>query len=222
MVSFAVEGRNDETLRADAAKAGVALRPDELRRIAQTLRRNPTMVELQAFDAQWSEHCSYKSSRHHLKKLPTSGRMVVLGPAEDSGILHLGEHRGERYGIVVAHESHNHPSQVVPFEGAATGIGGIVRDVWLSESGPVWIERQQIRSTLAPGRASVSDRIVVRNTKAGKTATTLRLTAWDPQGVPAARQSRRVELGAGTDRCSMRKALTSACARSKSAIATCC
>ena len=129
MVSFTVEGRNDDTLRADAAKAGVALRPDELRRIAQALGRNPTMVELQAFDAQWSEHCSYKSSRHHLKKLPTSGKMVVLGPAEDSGILHLGEHRGERYGIVIAHESHNHPSQVVPFEGAATGIGGIVRDV---------------------------------------------------------------------------------------------
>ncbi len=129
MVSFAVEGRNDETLRTAAAKAGVALRPDELRRIAQTLRRDPTMVELQAFDAQWSEHCSYKSSRHHLKNLPTSGTMVVLGPAEDSGILHLGEHRGERYGIVIAHESHNHPSQVVPFEGAATGIGGIVRDV---------------------------------------------------------------------------------------------
>ena len=109
--------------------AGVALRSDELTRIRERLGREPSAVELHAFDAQWSEHCSYKSSRHLLKRLPTSGTCVVLGPAEDSGILHLGEWNGERYGIVIAHESHNHPSQVVPFEGAATGIGGIVRDV---------------------------------------------------------------------------------------------
>jgi phosphoribosylformylglycinamidine synthase II len=107
----------------------VALRDDELQRIAEQLGREPTIVELHAFDAQWSEHCSYKSSRHHLRKLPASGNNVVLGPGEDAGILHLGVHNGERYAIVVAHESHNHPSQVVPFEGAATGIGGIVRDV---------------------------------------------------------------------------------------------
>jgi phosphoribosylformylglycinamidine synthase len=105
------------------------LRPDELRRIAEGLGREPTTVELYAFDAQWSEHCSYKSSRHLLKQLPTTGPDVVLGPGEDAGILHLGEHNGERYGVVIAHESHNHPSQVVPFEGAATGVGGIVRDV---------------------------------------------------------------------------------------------
>src|SRR5207253_9445010 len=91
--------------------------------------REPTTVELHAFDAQWSEHCSYKSSRHLLKQLPTTGPDVVLGPGEDAGILHLGEHNGERYGVVIAHESHNHPSQVVPFEGAATGVGGILRDV---------------------------------------------------------------------------------------------
>ena len=105
------------------------MRPDELRRIAEGLGREPTTVELHAFDAQWSEHCSYKSSRHLLKQLPTTGPDVVLGPGEDAGILHLGEHNGERYGVVIAHESHNHPSQVVPFEGAATGVGGIVRDV---------------------------------------------------------------------------------------------
>ncbi|MDP9024783.1 MAG: AIR synthase related protein, partial [Candidatus Eremiobacteraeota bacterium] len=122
-------GSTDDELRVQAANSGVALRPDELRRIAQRLGRDPSIVELHAFDAQWSEHCSYKSSRHLLRALPTTGPAVVLGPSEDSGILHLGEHKGERYGIVVAHESHNHPSQVVPFEGAATGIGGIVRDV---------------------------------------------------------------------------------------------
>ncbi len=112
-----------------AELAGIALRTDEIARIRERLGREPSVVELHAFDAQWSEHCSYKSSRHLLKALPTSGERVVLGPAEDSGILHLGEFKGERYGIVIAHESHNHPSQVVPFEGAATGIGGIVRDV---------------------------------------------------------------------------------------------
>jgi phosphoribosylformylglycinamidine synthase subunit PurL len=121
--------RRVRTLVDERLRASLALRDDELTRIEQELGRQPSVVELHAFDAQWSEHCSYKSSRHHLRALPTSGPDVVIGPGEDSGILHLGEHDGERYGIVVAHESHNHPSQVVPFEGAATGIGGIVRDV---------------------------------------------------------------------------------------------
>ncbi|MBV8066556.1 MAG: phosphoribosylformylglycinamidine synthase subunit PurL, partial [Candidatus Eremiobacteraeota bacterium] len=111
------------------SRANVALREDELQRIAQHLGREPSIVELHAFDAQWSEHCSYKSSRHHLSRLPTSGGSVVLGPGEDAGAVHLGAHEGERFAVVVAHESHNHPSQVVPFEGAATGTGGIVRDV---------------------------------------------------------------------------------------------
>ena len=114
---------------ARGRRIGVALSDDELRRIAEHLGRVPTETELFAFDAQWSEHCSYKSSREHLRKLPTEGPTVLLGVGEDAGIVRLGEWQGETYGIVVAHESHNHPSQVVPFEGAATGIGGIVRDV---------------------------------------------------------------------------------------------
>jgi phosphoribosylformylglycinamidine synthase subunit PurL len=114
---------------ARGRRLGLALSDDELRRIAEHLGRVPTDTELFAFDAQWSEHCSYKSSREHLKKLPTEGPSVLLGVGEDAGIVRLGEWNGETYGIVVAHESHNHPSQVVPFEGAATGIGGIVRDV---------------------------------------------------------------------------------------------
>ncbi|HWT04818.1 MAG TPA: phosphoribosylformylglycinamidine synthase subunit PurL [Xanthomonadales bacterium] len=114
---------------ARGRRIGVALSDDELRRIAEHLGRAPTDTELFAFDAQWSEHCSYKSSREHLGKLPTEGPSVLLGVGEDAGIVRLGEWNGETYGIVVAHESHNHPSQVVPFEGAATGIGGIVRDV---------------------------------------------------------------------------------------------
>jgi len=109
--------------------SAVNLRPDEIERIRVALGREPSVVELHAFDAQWSEHCSYKSSRHFLKRLPVTGENVVVGVGQDAGIVHLGTHNGERYGIVIAHESHNHPSQVVPFEGAATGVGGIVRDV---------------------------------------------------------------------------------------------
>jgi phosphoribosylformylglycinamidine synthase len=121
--------RDTERLIAERKQIGVALSPDELRAIVAHLGRIPTDTELFAFDAQWSEHCSYKSSRHHLRKLPVDGPTVMQGPAEDAGILHLGTWEGERYGVVIAHESHNHPSQVVPFEGAATGVGGIVRDV---------------------------------------------------------------------------------------------
>ncbi|MBV8601175.1 MAG: phosphoribosylformylglycinamidine synthase subunit PurL [Candidatus Eremiobacteraeota bacterium] len=107
----------------------IALSPEERKRVVETLGREPTPVEWFAFDAQWSEHCSYKSSRRFLRNLPTSGERVILGPGEDAGVVRLGDYNGESYAIVVAHESHNHPSQVVPFEGAATGIGGIVRDV---------------------------------------------------------------------------------------------
>ncbi len=119
----------DAALEAMLRSHGLALKIDEVRKIAAHLQREPTIVELHAFDAQWSEHCSYKSSRRFLSRLPTDGPTVMQGPQEDAGIVHLGTWEGKAYGIVIAHESHNHPSQVVPFEGAATGIGGIVRDV---------------------------------------------------------------------------------------------
>ena len=106
----------------------VALRDDELQRIAQRLGREPTIVELHAFDAQWSEHCSYKSSRHHLSAFRRAARASCSGPARTPASC-TRRARRRTYCVVVAHESHNHPSQVVPFEGAATGIGGIVRDV---------------------------------------------------------------------------------------------
>jgi phosphoribosylformylglycinamidine synthase len=124
-----VQGVSDAQVEANARHFGVALGVEELRSIAQRLDRDPTVVEAHAFAAQWSEHCSYASSRHFLSRVPTQGPSVILGPKEDAGIVRLGEWQGETYGIVIAHESHNHPSQVVPFEGAATGIGGIVRDV---------------------------------------------------------------------------------------------
>ena len=124
-----VLGVDDATLEGTLRHQGLALKQSEIRTIASTLGRDPSVVEAHAFDAQWSEHCSYKSSRHHLRGLPIDGPTVLQGPQEDAGIVHLGEFEGKTYGIVFAHESHNHPSQVVPFEGAATGIGGIVRDV---------------------------------------------------------------------------------------------
>jgi len=127
--ALAVAGSDDAALGRALAANGLALKVSEARTIAERLGRDPTLVEAFAFDAQWSEHCSYKSSRTFLKRLPTEGESVVVGVGQDAGVVRLGEWEGRSYGIVVAHESHNHPSQVVPFEGAATGVGGIVRDV---------------------------------------------------------------------------------------------
>jgi phosphoribosylformylglycinamidine synthase II len=111
-------------------REGLRLAPDEVRRMLELLGRDPSRVEATIFDTMWSEHCSYKSSRWALKAfLPTESPSVILGPGEDAGVVRLGSHRGVEYALVLAHESHNHPSQVVPVEGAATGIGGIVRDV---------------------------------------------------------------------------------------------
>jgi phosphoribosylformylglycinamidine synthase len=111
-------------------REGFRLTPEEARRMLSLLGRDPTRVEATIFDTMWSEHCSYKSSRWVLKAhLPVESPWVILGPGEDAGVVRLGVHEGVEYALVIAHESHNHPSQVVPTEGAATGIGGIVRDV---------------------------------------------------------------------------------------------
>src|SRR3990167_9080114 len=120
---------SDSELKDFLRKNGLSLTLEEARKIVSLIGRNPTLTELHIFNIQWSEHCSYKSSRHVLKMLPTSAPNVIQGPEEDAGILYLTDIGKDRYGIVFAHESHNHPSQVVPYEGAATGIGGIVRDV---------------------------------------------------------------------------------------------
>lgn len=94
------------------------------------LKRPPTMAECVLWSIQGSEHCSYKSTRKHLKQFLTEGPHVILGPKEDAGVVCVAtDHQGKRYGVVVSHESHNHPSQIVPYEGAATGVGGNVRDV---------------------------------------------------------------------------------------------
>lgn len=109
----------------------LVLTVDEALTIQNTiLKRPPTLAELVLWSIQGSEHCSYKSSRKYLKTLVTDGPNVILGAKEDAGIVEVArDNQGLRYGIVMSHESHNHPSQVVPYEGAATGIGGNVRDV---------------------------------------------------------------------------------------------
>lgn len=112
------------------AEYAIALTPDEAQQIQQLLKRAPTLAECVLWGIQGSEHCAYKSSRRHLKRLTTDGPNVILGAKEDAGIIRIAsDHAGHHYGLAISHESHNHPSQVVPFEGAATGIGGNVRDV---------------------------------------------------------------------------------------------
>lgn len=109
----------------------LSLTVDEALTIQNTLlKRPPTLAECVLWSIQGSEHCSYKSSRKHLKQFVTEGPHVILGAKEDAGIVSVAtDHQGIRYGVVVSHESHNHPSQIVPYEGAATGVGGNVRDV---------------------------------------------------------------------------------------------
>ena len=120
----------EKELLAQLRENGISLTLEEVKKIRDILGRDPSVVELHVYNVEWSEHCSYKSSKKVLKKyLPTSAPHVILGPGEDAGIVYLATVNGEKYGLVIAHESHNHPSQVLPVEGAATGIGGIVRDV---------------------------------------------------------------------------------------------
>lgn len=112
----------------------IGLTVEEAKKISTILGHDPTLTEAVIWGIQGSEHCSYKSSRSHLKGLPTEAPQVMLGVGEDSGIVEIAEVKCtdgvvRKFGIVMAHESHNHPSQVVPYEGAATGVGGIVRDV---------------------------------------------------------------------------------------------
>jgi phosphoribosylformylglycinamidine synthase len=109
------------------------LTPAEYGKIVEILGREPSYTELGIFSVMWSEHCSYKSSRLHLKKLPTRGKLVVQGPGENAGIVDI----GGGYVIAFKIESHNHPSFIEPFQGAATGVGGILRDIFTMGARPV-------------------------------------------------------------------------------------
>lgn len=107
---------------------GVSLDADEVKLLPELLGRAPRWAEAVLFGILWSEHCSYKSTRHLLRRLPTSAPQVVIGPGEDAGVVSLPAPCDDTV-LVLGHESHNHPSQVLPVEGAATGVGGIVRDI---------------------------------------------------------------------------------------------
>src|ERR1700687_1967632 len=107
--------------------------PNEYEKVVSLLGREPTHTELGIFTVMWSEHCSYKSSRLHLKKLPTRSPLVLQGPGENAGIIDI----GDGYAIAFKIESHNHPSFIEPFQGAATGVGGILRDIFTMGARPI-------------------------------------------------------------------------------------
>ncbi len=109
------------------------LKKEEYKKIKELLKRNPNFLELGIFSAMWNEHCSYKSSRTHLKKLPTTGKQVIQGPGENAGIIDIGDNDA----IIFKIESHNHPSFIEPYQGAATGVGGILRDVFTMGARPI-------------------------------------------------------------------------------------
>ena len=113
--------------------AAHGLKPDEYQRILDLIGREPTFTELGIFSAMWNEHCSYKSSKKWLRTLPTSGPRVIQGPGENAGVVDIGD--GEC--VVFKMESHNHPSYIEPYQGAATGVGGILRDVFTMGARPI-------------------------------------------------------------------------------------
>ncbi|QQN74123.1 phosphoribosylformylglycinamidine synthase subunit PurL [Croceicoccus sp. YJ47] len=114
------------------------LSPEEYERVLGALGREPNLVELGIFSVMWSEHCSYKSSRFHLKKLPTEADWVICGPGENAGVIDIGDGPdGTKLAAIFKMESHNHPSYIEPYQGAATGVGGILRDVFTMGARPV-------------------------------------------------------------------------------------
>jgi phosphoribosylformylglycinamidine synthase II len=113
--------------------AAHGLKPEEYQRFLKLIGREPTITELGIVSAMWNEHCSYKSSRLHLRKLPTKGRCVIQGPGENAGVIDIGDNEVAIFKM----ESHNHPSYIEPFQGAATGVGGILRDVFTMGARPI-------------------------------------------------------------------------------------
>jgi phosphoribosylformylglycinamidine synthase subunit PurL len=109
------------------------LKPDEYERIVKLIGRTPSFTELGIFSAMWNEHCSYKSSRIHLRTLPTKAPWVIQGPGENAGVIDI----GDGLAVVFKMESHNHPSYIEPYQGAATGVGGILRDVFTMGARPI-------------------------------------------------------------------------------------
>jgi len=133
------------------------LKPDEYERIKQFLAREPNLTELGIFSVMWSEHCSYKSSRVHLKTLPTTGRQVLQGPGENAGAVDIGDGLAAVFKI----ESHNHPSFIEPYQGAATGVGGIIRDIFTMGARPIaLLNSLRFGSIDAPGTRRLLEGVV--------------------------------------------------------------
>ena len=122
----------EPTVDAALAKS-FGMTADEFQLVQDILGRMPTYTELGVFSVMWSEHCSYKSSRIHLKKLPTKGKCVIQGPGEGAGVIDIGDGQAALFKM----ESHNHPSYIEPYQGAATGVGGIMRDVFTMGGRPI-------------------------------------------------------------------------------------
>src|SRR3954469_11107038 len=122
-----------DVIGSEPVHRALGLTDDELAVIVRILEREPNHLELAMFGVMWSEHCSYKSSAIHLKRLPSEGSHVLVGPGEGAGVIDAGD------GIAVAIriESHNHPSAIEPYQGAATGVGGIIRDVFTMGARPI-------------------------------------------------------------------------------------
>src|SRR5947199_5093012 len=135
------------------------LTEQEYQKILKTLGRTPTLAELGIFSVMWSEHCSYKSSKIHLKRLPTRSKVVVQGPGENAGIIDIGE------GWVCAFkiESHNHPSFIEPFQGAATGVGGILRDIFTMGARPMAVMDSLRFGPIQPSTVSSPQSAISRN-----------------------------------------------------------
>ena len=136
-----------------------SLTEDEYKKILEILGREPNLTELGMFSVMWSEHCSYKSSRVHLKKLPTTGPRVVQGPGENAGAVDI----GDGLCVVFKMESHNHPSFIEPYQGAATGVGGILRDVFTMGARPIAL----LDSLRFGGLDSAKNRHLMRGVVAG-------------------------------------------------------
>src|SRR5688572_26953709 len=120
------------TIAADVLEKH-GLTASEYERIRKAMGRDPNLTELGLFSVMWSEHCSYKSSRIHLKTLPTQGPRVLQGPGENAGAVDIGHGLAAVFKI----ESHNHPSFIEPYQGAATGVGGILRDIFTMGARPI-------------------------------------------------------------------------------------
>ena len=150
--SKAVEASPENSITPELI-AEHGLTPDEYKKVVAALNRAPTLTELGIFSVMWSEHCSYKSSRVHLRRLPTKSKLVVQGPGENAGIIDVGDGWACAFKI----ESHNHPSFIEPFQGAATGVGGILRDIFTMGARPLAV-MDSLRcgpiSLRGPGNAS--------------------------------------------------------------------